>query len=94
MAEARERGACVAVVADRVSLPAGNVVSGAGGKEADDDVVLRGGALRLLPPMMLRRKPRSPPSRSTSVLKSEDADDVGRMSNEAACEMTESLFHA
>jgi hypothetical protein len=99
MTEARERDAWVAVVADRVSLPPGNIVSGADGEEADEDEVLTtetdAAFDRLLPPKMLRTKPRSPLSgRSSSMPKSEDADELGRTSSDAACDITESLFHA
>jgi hypothetical protein len=96
MTEGRDRDAWVAVVADRVSLP---IESGNDGDEADEDEVwtIETDAAfdRPLPPKILRTKPRSPPSgRSRSMPKSEDADEPGRTSNEAACDMTESLFHA
>jgi len=89
----------VAVVADRVSLPPDTVDSGADGEKADEEGVLTvetdAAFDRLLPPKMLRTKPRSPLSgRSSSMPKSEDADELGRTSNEAACDITESLFHA
>ena len=82
-----------------MSLPPDNVESDTDGEDADEDEVLTietdAAFDRVLPPKMLRTKPRSPLSgRSGSMPKSEDADEVGRTSSEAACDMTESLFHA
>lgn len=82
-----------------MSLPPDTVDSGTCGEEADKEEVLTVEADaafdRLLPPKMLRTKPRSPLSgRSNSIPKSEDADELGRTSSEAACDITESLFHA
>ena len=100
-AGARERGTEGSSVADRASLlpfaedaPEFNDVDEDAGDTFADEVGVV--LARLLdPPIILRRKPRNPPSgRSSSELTSEDAEDTGRMSSEAAWDMIESRLYA